>query len=209
MSYSPGRSLSLQDPAKTRENRIRSIKRRRDFYEIEGVIYRGFLECYEEFFSKRYPELGYRRVERLLRRDFLSQENRERYPELDPSNPYKIWERRQGDLSLSQKSKGDGLLRKGNDYGLIYYLVDRDFNRYYNFTVRPISKEMEIVFDAIEKGYIGWSSDSDDYAVHVYDLVRLKDQRDGNARRKIDSLIRDFVRENPDRRAANLIDRLP
>ena len=178
-----------------------------NIFEIDGKEYAGVKRAYEDFFQVCYPgEFCLKTVTHLLQYNKLSVANREKHPELDPDNPDKIWDRVSlGSISKSSRYRGTKRVGKKN-YGLIYYLLDSDFNRYYGFTVRAISDEIGRLDAAIESGAMGQSTDPDDYEIHVYDAIALENHRDTAARETIDVLIKKFIWSNPDRRAVSLID---
>ena len=175
-----------------------------NIFEIEGVEYVGVRECYDKFFSKKYPDLTHSEVTRLLNYSDFSRKNSQKYPELSPYNPYRIWDMiSRGAISHAKDYKG--LKRYRESSGIIYYILDPDLNRYYGFTTGKISDEINHINDMIEAGRFT-SCDPDDYEIHVHDIVAIPEGHDKNAREEIDRLIKKFVYYNPDRRAVNLID---
>lgn len=175
-----------------------------NIYDINGKVYVGAEECYQNFFKEEYPDLSRRVVQYLLFEGFLSKRNRDRYPELDPFNPDKIWYR----LSRGAISRGHNY-REYSKYnaevGFIYFLLDENFNRYYGFTCRSVNDEFKFLREKIENGELG-STNPDDYEFHIHDIAYTEDGYDKPARELIDSLIKKFISMNPDRRAVNLLE---
>ena len=193
------RDLSyLRTPDALKKSKLRCS----NIFEVDGQYLVGTREVYDYLVEK-----GYTLTRQVVNLCFcsrkFSQENRDRYPELDPDNPTKIWRLvKRGAISRAKDREVDGDRVDGN-CGVIYYVVDRYGNRYYGFT-DSLDDEIQRVRRMIDSGALT-SRNPQHYEIHAYDLVDST-LGDGKARRKIESLMEEFHLYNPDKRVVNLMD---
>lgn len=171
-------------------------------YEVDGKQFFGLEEVYRFLSENGYDGLSREVIAKLLTRNFFSVNNREKYPELDPCNPDKCWKL----IRRGAKSKADTSGYKvEKKFGLIYYLIDSHFNRFYGYTIRSIDREISKLREVIDVGGLS-SRNPDTYEIHVYDLVEFEGNVDKAAREKIKELIRDFKEKNPDLEVSDVSD---